>query len=247
MSRSATAFGVRPLALYEDGDAATLVFAVAVEAGRAPEDTAAFAGAAWALIDDDDARQPGFTEIRNPESLGVGAVRFSTGSLGGPAAVDVRRNAAAVVVEHTLDVDIAGLPIASSRSFEVPLADGVTLLVTVDVLGADAAEAAWELKGDDVLAEVDLIATFPETASGDADPTQLVSKHIAPPYPFQRPRLPRPTPSSSGSDVLSRIGPEIAQPDATSRAVIDVVVRVYRPAEDAAITIRLDGLGIGED
>ncbi|HSF84063.1 MAG TPA: hypothetical protein VLG28_00175 [Acidimicrobiia bacterium] len=229
---------MRPEALYAVRDATVVVITTVAAAGTPPDRSPVPPGGVWELRDVEGRVIDGYEEIRNPASLGTVAVRF-------PGADAQVRSLALTpltepeVITASVPIEIPQFPFTTGRSFEMPLASDLRLSGVLTSLDAEGGDVRWSLQGADALAQVDLAITLPGTEGEDGAVTTMLSEHIAPPYPFQRQRAPRPSPLASGTDVVRRTGPEIDDPTTVTRAVIDVTVSVYRTRDDAVVEFDL--------
>lgn len=230
---------MRPLAIYTIADRTVVVVNVVGLAGVPAADNRAFPGGVWGLRDVEGKVVEDLQEIRNPQALGTLAVRFPNDEAAVPGTLLLTPLAPPDVITMSIPLEVTTFPLTTGRSFEIPLATNLRLSGVVLGLDEDGGDVRWDLVGGDALAQVDIVVTLPETAGDDGEATTFRSEHIAPPYPFQRQRLPRPAPSASGEDVLRRSGPEIADTSTITRAVIEVTVNIHRTVDGTQVELDL--------
>ncbi len=230
---------MKPLAIYMNADRTVVVVNVLGVAGVSAVDNRAFPGGVWQLRDVEGKVVEDYQELRNPQALGTLAVRFPNAEAAAPRTLQLTPLAPPDEITMSVPLEFTAFPLTTGRSFDIPLAANLRLTGVVLGLDDDGGDVGWDLAGTDALARVDIVVTLPDTAGDDREATTFRSEHIAPPYPFQRQRLPRPAPSASGEDVLRRSGPAIEDVGAVTSAVMEVTVSVYRTVDNAQVEFDL--------
>lgn len=240
--------GARAELMYVQGDDLYVVVSTAVRSDVDPSEAETFKGGEWVVLGG-TAPVAATAEVGNPQSLGVGSVSFSAAVVPPASARSLLLTPLAprVETEHEAQYETEGLPFETTEPLRF-LTDYDDAVVVIDRIAVDANVGVvdWHVAGSDtVRAQVDVVVELPGTSSGDDDPpTLLMSEHLAPPYPFQRPQKPTPSHTRGASDVLRRVGEEVEVDDAIDLIVVRFTVSVQDVLAVEPIELSLEGATI---